>query len=106
MPKLPRTSMMAGVLWSIVASASGCTPSASAGNTVTPGMGNDTREGVGPEGLQEGDSVPELQKRLERLSGEQASRMSDAMADTQACHDLCSLSVSICEVEVKLCETL
>ena len=104
--KLPRTSVMAGVIWGVVAitTASGCTPSVSAGKPVTPGLGNDTREGAGPEGIQEGDSVPELEKRLERLTGEQAARMDDAMADTQACHDLCSLSVSICEVQVKLCD--
>lgn len=102
--KLPRTPVMAGVLWAVVSIATGCTPVANAGNTVTPGGGNDTKAGADPHGLQEGDSVPELEKRLERLTGEQAARMDDAMVDTQACHDLCSLSVSICEVEVKLCE--
>lgn len=103
--KLSRTSLYAGVLWGVVSIATGCTPGAtSSGKPVTPGIGKDTREGPDPTGIQEGDSVPELEKRLERLTGEQAARMDDAMADTQACHDLCSLSASICEVQVKLCD--
>ncbi|MCR9164712.1 MAG: hypothetical protein ACE37F_33960 [Nannocystaceae bacterium] len=102
---LSRTSLHAGVLWGIVSIATGCTPTASGGGKpVTPGLRGDTREGPDPIGVQEGDSVPELEKRLERLRGEQAARMDDAMADTQACHDLCSLSASICEVQVKLCD--
>ena len=100
---LPRTSVLAGVLWGVVAVTTGCDSQAGARPTVTPGT-QDTREGAGPVGVQEGDSVPELQVRLERLSGEQAARMDDAMDDTQACHDLCSLSASICEVQVKLCD--
>lgn len=102
LPSLPRTAI-AGVLWGVVSIATGCGPTA--GSSVTPGARNpETREGADPMGTQEGDSVPELEKRLERLSGEQAARMSDAMTDTQACHDQCSLSASICEVEVKLCD--
>lgn len=102
LPSLPQTAI-AGVLWAVVSITTGCGPTA--GGTVTPGTRTPgTREGTGPSGTQEGDSVPELEKRLERLSGEQAARMDDAMTDTQACHDLCSLSASICEVEVKLCD--
>lgn len=100
---LSRTSALAGVLWGAVALATGCTPSAGTQGTTPPG-GQGTRDEPIPTGHMEGDSVPELQERLERLTGAQAARMSDAEVDTQACHDLCSLSVSICEVEVKLCE--
>ncbi|MGH1346835.1 MAG: hypothetical protein ACRBN8_35030 [Nannocystales bacterium] len=103
LPSLPRTTL-AGMLWLAGSIATGCGPIAG-GSTVTPGGRiPGTREGPAPVGTQEGDSVPELEKRLERLSGEQAARMDDAMTDTQACHDLCSLSSSICEVEVKLCD--
>lgn len=102
LPSLPRTAI-AGMLWVVVSIATGCGPTA--GGTVTPTSRTPgTREGPEPLGDQEGDSVPELEKRLQRLSGEQAARMDDAMTDTQACHDLCSLSASICEVEVKLCD--
>lgn len=95
---------LAGALWLVVSLSTGCTPTAGAG-TVTPGARQaDVREGPEPVGIQEGDSVPELQKRLERLSGEQAASVDDAMGDSQACHDLCSLSASICEVQVKLCD--
>jgi len=102
LPSLPRTAI-AGMLWVVVSIATGCGPTA--GGAVTPGTRTPgTRAGPEPDGPQEGDSVPELVKRLERLSGEQAARMDDAMTDIQACHDLCSLSASICEVEVKLCD--
>ncbi len=99
----PRSALVVLGLWSAVALSTGCSPTA--GGTVTPGTRPaTTKDGTDPVGAQEGDSIPELQKRLERLSGEQALRMSDAMDDAEACHDLCSLSASICEVEVKLCE--
>lgn len=102
LPTLPRTAI-AGMLWVVVSVATGCGPTA--GGTVTPGARTpETRDGPGPVGTQEGDSVPELEQRLQRLTGEQAARMDDAMTDTKACHDLCSLSASICEVEVKLCD--
>lgn len=102
LPSLPSTAI-AGMLWVAASIATGCGPSAS--GTVTPGTRTPGgRDGSEPAGTQEGDSVPELEKRLERLSGEQAARMDDAMNDTQACHDLCSLAASICEVEVKLCD--
>ncbi len=102
-PKLPRTSALAGVLWGVIAITTGCDARSGTGPTVTPGT-MDTRDGAEPEGIQEGDSLPELEKRLERLTGEQAARMDDAMQDSKACHDLCSLSASICEVQVKLCD--
>ncbi len=98
-----RSAALALALWSAVALSTGCGPTA--GGTVTPGARPaDTKDGADPLGTQEGDSIPELEKRLERLSGEQAARMDDAMEDAQACHDLCSLSASICEVQVKLCD--
>jgi hypothetical protein len=103
-PSLSFTAPFAGALWLAVALSTGCTPAAGSG-TVTPGAGaGRALEGPEPDGMQEGDSVPELEKRLERLKGEQAARMDDSMVDTQACHDLCSLSASICEVQVKLCD--
>ena len=102
LPSLPRTAV-AGMLWVVVSIATGCGPTA--GGTVTPHARTpDTRDGPDPLGAQEGDSVPELEERLQRLSGEQAARMDDAMVDARACHDLCSLAASICEVEVKLCD--
>lgn len=84
---------------------SACGPSASSG-TVTPGgpAGGGVRDGAAPNGDQEGDSVSELLDRLQRLEVRQEARMADAEADSKACHDLCSLSVSICEVQVKLCD--
>ncbi len=87
----------------VVASA-GCTPTAGSGTAVPGAAGGGNKDGAAPAGTQEGDLPSELQKRLERLTGEQEARMADAMVDTKACHDLCSLSASICEVQVKLCD--
>lgn len=101
--KRPPISALAGVLWGVIAITTGCDARSGTGPTVAPGT-TDTREGARPDGIQEGDSLPELEKRLERLTGEQAARMDDAMEDSKACHDLCSLSASICEVQVKLCD--
>lgn len=106
MTRPQRRPPVASALALLIAAAvgTGCTPSAS--GSVAPGTpaGGGTKDGAAPVGTQEGDTVPELEKRLERLTGEQEARMADALADTKACHDLCSLSASICEVQVKLCD--
>lgn len=62
------------------------------------------KDGPQPQGPQEGEGVPELKLRLERLLQEQRGLRERASTQPDACHDLCSLSASICEVKVKLCD--
>ena len=72
--------------------------------TVAPVEKHESKDGPDPMGPQEGDSVPELELRLDRLTTEQSAYAGEAMGDAKACQDLCSLSASLCEVQVKLCD--
>lgn len=96
---LARTSIVA-VLVGLIA---GCGPSAGSGGLNTPGGGG-APDGPKPDGIQEGESAPELRARIERLSKDQGLRVSDAGADKAACHDVCSLTSQICGASQKLCD--
>ncbi len=80
-----------------------CAEPHSSGGTVVP-----TGDGVGttitPEGSFEGESIDELEIRLERLVSQQDSLIAASSGDPGKCEELCELSRAICEVKTKMCE--
>ncbi len=73
-----------------------------AGGTVTPGgRGGDSE--LDPEGEQEGESMGELDLRLDRLTAQQTKLIQASHEDPGTCEDLCELSRAICEVKTKMC---
>lgn len=82
----------------------GCGPSASGGGTAVPGGNGNVPDGPDPEGRDEGNSVGELETRLDRLTTEQARKASEQDGSFAVCEDLCSLAASICSIKEKLCD--
>ncbi|MFO7561348.1 MAG: hypothetical protein R6X02_01790 [Enhygromyxa sp.] len=86
----------------LIVLALGCDGRASSG-TVIP-----TDEGVGtqidPKGEFEGESINELELRLERLVDTQQQLIAASSSDAGKCEALCELARSICEVKTKMCE--
>jgi hypothetical protein len=79
----------------------GCDGERGGGGTVVPhGGGSDS--GLRPEGDPEGESMAELDLRLDKLVGERTSliKLGD---DPNKCEALCELSRAICEVKTKMC---
>ncbi|PRQ06636.1 hypothetical protein [Enhygromyxa salina] len=75
----------------------------SGGGTVAPtGHGSDSN--LTPEGEFEGESMGELDIRLQHLVEQQEQRVTAASLDARSCEDLCELSRAICEVKSKMCE--
>ena len=75
----------------------------SGGGTVTPG-GHGSDSQLEPEGEFEGDSIDELQIRLDRLVEQQGVLIGAGNHDPAKCEELCQLSRAICEVKTKMCE--
>lgn len=100
---LARTSIVA-VLIGAVGVGAGCNQSAGSGGGLNTPGGHGAPDGPNPSGVQEGESAPELRARIGRLSRDQGKRVSAAMADKAACHDVCSLTAQICGASEKLCE--
>jgi hypothetical protein len=89
--------LVVGVLTSALACDQG-----SSGSTVVPGgQGGDSE--LQPVGEFEGESIDELELRLQRLT-EHREQLVDKGQDPSQCEDLCELSRAICEVKDKMCE--
>lgn len=73
------------------------------GGTVVPGeRGSDSE--LEPEGEFEGESMDELEIRLDRLVEGQGQLVAAGNQDPDKCEELCELSQAICEVKTKMCE--
>jgi hypothetical protein len=75
----------------------------SGGGTVTP-SGRDADSELTPEGEFEGESIDELDIRLQHLVEQQNQQITVGNIDAAKCEDLCELSRAICEVKTKMCE--
>jgi hypothetical protein len=100
-PARARLSQLAGALV-VLASLAACDPRGSAGTVTPTGHGSDSQ--LEPEGSFEGESIDELQVRLDRLGEEQQKRLHAGNQDPAKCEELCELSRAICEVKTKMCE--
>jgi hypothetical protein len=90
------------LLASLLLGSSSCDTTAGGGTTITPGgRGGDSR--LQPEGGHEGESIGELDLRLDRLSTEQAELINASNEDPGKCEELCELAQAICEVKTKMC---
>jgi hypothetical protein len=78
----------------------GC-PEQGGGGTVVP-HGGGTDSGLRPDGDPEGESMAELDLRLDKLVAERAS-LTSVTDDASKCEELCELSRAICEVKTKMC---
>jgi hypothetical protein len=83
--------------------ASGC-DQRSGGGTVTPNSGHGSDSKLTPEGEFEGESIDELDIRLQHLVEQQEQQVTAANLDPGQCEELCELSRAICEVKTKMCE--
>lgn len=73
------------------------------GATVAPsGHGSDSE--LTPEGEFEGESIDELDIRLQHLVEQQTQQVTAGNHDPRSCEKLCELSRAICEVKTKMCE--
>ncbi|NVB40040.1 hypothetical protein G6O69_19500 [Pseudenhygromyxa sp. WMMC2535] len=73
-------------------------------STVIPTGGGGGDSQLKPEGEFEGESIDELDLRLERLTEEHEARIAAGTNDPSECEALCELSQAICEVKTKMCE--
>jgi hypothetical protein len=80
----------------------GCDGERGSGGTVVPD-GRGTDSGLRPEGDPEGESMAELNLRLDNLVAERANLGSAVTSDPNKCEELCELSRAICEVKTKMC---
>lgn len=71
------------------------------GGTVVP-HGGGTDSGLRPSGDPEGESMAELDLRLDELTSERAS-LTSLGDDPSKCEALCELSRAICEIKTKMC---
>lgn len=86
----------------LLAPALGCDPNASGRPLPPTHTGEDSH--LKPEGEFEGESMDELQLRLEGLTGKQDALVAAGNRDPGKCEELCDLSRSICEIQTKMCE--
>lgn len=94
------TRLLRGVALTLVVLASGLAcDERGGGATVVPEGGRGGSQ-VEPEGDPEGESMAELELRLDKL-GDERSRKLGATPDD--CEALCELSRSICEIKTKMC---
>jgi hypothetical protein len=82
----------------VIVLASGCEARGGGGTVVPNGTGGDSE--LRPEGDPEGESMAELNLRLDQLVGERSSL---SAGDPNECEALCELSRAICEVKTKMC---
>lgn len=80
-----------------------CDEARSGGGTVVP-QGDGVGTSITPEGSFEGESIDELQIRLNRLVSQQDQLTAASSSDAGKCEELCELSRAICEVKTKMCE--
>jgi hypothetical protein len=80
----------------------GCDGERGGGGTVVP-QGGGTDSGLRPSGDPEGESMAELDLRLDKLTSERANLTSLGADDPSKCEALCELSRAICEIKTKMC---
>jgi|GEM_PF-1582088 len=97
----PARAALLGVAFACVALA--CDQRASEGVTVTP-TDHSGDSGLKPEGEFEGESINELEVRLQRLGAKQDQLVTAGSTDAGKCEELCQLSRAICEIKTKMCE--
>lgn len=81
----------------------GCDQRASEGVSVTP-VDHTGDSGLKPEGEFEGESINELELRLNRLATTQDQLVTAGTKDAGKCEELCQLSRDICEIKTKMCD--
>lgn len=97
--------VMARALVVIGLSLAGCAGSqASSGPTIAPASGPGVPRADMPEGEPMGGSADELHLRRRELSAELMSTLAAVQRDAERCEEACSLSVSICSIQERLCE--
>lgn len=79
----------------------GCDGERGGGGSVVPHGGGADSE-LRPNGDPEGESMAELDLRLDKLTAERAS-LTSAGNDPSKCEALCELSRAICEIKTKMC---
>ncbi len=86
----------------VLASGLGCDGERAGGASVVPGgSGNDSE--LRPYGDPEGESMGELELRLDKLVEKQTSLVAAGESDPSKCEALCELSRAICEIKTKMC---
>ncbi|MFV8749577.1 hypothetical protein ACNOYE_03375 [Nannocystaceae bacterium ST9] len=79
----------------------GCDERGGGGTVVPEGGGGDSE--LRPEGDHEGETMAELEVRLDKLVARQTHMVAAGTDDPHQCEPLCELSRAICEIKTKMC---
>ena len=87
----------------VILTGTACDDRASDSSSVTPGgRGGDSH--IESDGPFEGETMAELNARLDRLTTQRAELTKVKASEPAQCEELCQISKTICEVKKKMCE--